>query len=445
VTQLSSNQRAVHTIALTCLTPFLYLLTIASALGQDTPTKWTLSTGRALEAEFVRLTDDGVILKQKSTGKQAEIALTQLSLQSQLQAIKLARPEEFSKPVPKAELAPVVELPPAPEVSVDSVMSSPFTESQSLDEFVATLGSELDGGNTFVVWHALPEKMQGSVKELMVKAMAKVGKQPIVQIKTLMKNLNTIVAEKKDFILGNKILAPDRKTREAIYSFWPVVERFVGSMSEESLWQAENFQEENIERWLAQFLVALGSNQASIDAFVESMGMPPQPKFADVFKVTASTDSKGKVEITNPQMPMMPPQEVVFRKVRGQWVAPAWMNPMREGVDAALEGLDTVQDDQIRSTIQAGLIAVIPTAGALARAETQEEFDEIISALEPLIENVKAGVETSMSQAAQAQAAMAGGGPPGGRGRGAGPGGRGAGPGGNPGGGDRGGGLGRGN
>ncbi|MFK7736839.1 MAG: hypothetical protein AB8B50_12460 [Pirellulaceae bacterium] len=444
MTRLPTNQCAIRSIGLTCLLPLISLFSTANVIGQETTPKWTLSTGKTLDAEFVRLTDDGVILKQKSTGKQAEIAMPQLSLESQLQAIKLARPEEFSKPVPKAELAPVVELPPAPEVSVDSVMNSPFTESQSLDEFVATIGSELDGGNTFVVWHALPDKMQESVKELMVKAMAKVGKQPIVQIKTLMKNLNTIVAEKKDFILGNKILAPDKKTREAIYSFWPVVERFVGSMSEESLWQADNFQEENIERWLAQFLVALGSNQSSIDAFVKSIGMPPQPKFADALKVTASADAKGKVEIANPQMPMLPPQEVVFRKVRGQWVAPAWMNPMRDGVNAALEGLDTVQDDQVRSTIQAGLIAVIPTVGALARAETQEEFDEIIAALEPLINNFKAGVESGMSQAAQAQAAMAGGAP---GGRGAGPGGRGtgAGPGGNRGGGDRGGGLGRGN
>lgn len=402
----------------------------SAGVAQDSPTTWESSDGNKLEAEFVRLTDDGVILKLKSNGKQAEVPFSRLSLKSHLQAIKLAKPEEFSKPVPKAEIAPTIDVPPPTQINLETVLQSPFSDSQTLEQFVEVFGSEMDQGNLFVAWHALPSKMQESLEDLIVAGMDKVGDGPIVQIKTLMGNLNTIVSEKKDFIFNNKTLMSNRRIKKQLYSVWPVIEQFVGSISREELWQKENFDKGNVERWLADFTSAIGSNLAALEKLTETMGGQPQPKFADVVSVPSSQETKGKVQLA---APMMPPQEVVFRKVRGQWIAPAWMTPMRAGIDAGLEQLKSVPEDQVRTGIQGALFTVIPPAGALARAKTQEEFDAVIDGLKPLLESIQGSIPPGAFSPGM-------GGPPNGNnafagGRGArGPGqGTGAGPGGNSG------------
>lgn len=419
---------------------FLALMVVAGhyAHGQDSPTTWTSSGGKSLEAEFVRLTEDGVILKLKSNGQQAEIAFSKLSLSSHLQAIKLGRPEEFSKPVPKAEIAPVIELPPMRIVDVDAVMQSPYSSSQSLTQFVNTTTGEMDSGNFFVGWHGLPPKMQDKIAELASKGMSKVGKPPIIQIKTLMRHLNTIVTDKKDFVFGNKTLTGDRTFRKELYSHWPIIERLVGSISNEELWQAENFEQDKIVRWMASLSSAIGSNIDSAKVLLAKAGQP-NASFAQLYNVVSEQEEKGKISM--PLMAMMgqPPQEIVMRKVGEIWVSPQQMNQLKEGLDQGLSQIDSVDPEQVRSSIQLVLTPLVPVFGALARAETQEEFDEAIANIEPFIDNIKnsipqGGISPGMMPGAAG--GLAGG--PGGRGgrggpgggRGQGRGGQGGGPGG---------------
>ncbi|MCR9295363.1 MAG: hypothetical protein NXI32_21815, partial [bacterium] len=151
------------------------------ALGQEeSATTWTSAAGKSIEADFVRLTDDGVILKLRSNGKQAEVAFSSLSLESHLQAIKLGKPEEFSKPLVKAFVVPAIEIPPLRDINVDSILISPFSESQSLQDFVNVMSQEVENGNYFVFWHSLPEKMQEDLLILAAKGMEKLGTGPVL-------------------------------------------------------------------------------------------------------------------------------------------------------------------------------------------------------------------------------------------------------------------------
>ncbi len=373
-----------------------FFLALPLAFGQvqlsaQEGTQWTSTSGKTIEAEFVRLSDDGVILKLKSNGQQATVPFSSLSLESHLQAIKLGKPEAFSKPVPKAEIAPVIEVPPLISYDLDSVLRSPFSESQSLQVFVDTLSSELEQGNNFAVWHALPEKMQTDLEDLIVAAMAKVGKQPVVQVRTLLNDLNTIIVDKKDFIFGNATLTGDKQTRKELYSHWPMLEQFVGSISKDELWQSENFEKGNVENWLANFLCTLGSNQPSMDMLSEEAGIP-RMKLSDVVTVASAQADKGKIRIGMPGLPPAAAQEYVVRKFNDIWLVPAWMNQLKEGVEKAQTELEKADADQVRSVIQTGLFAVVPTFSALARAETQEEFDAIIEGLKPLIDSVKENI-----------------------------------------------------
>ena len=73
----------------------------APATAQPAKLKWTDNTEKTtIDAEFVRMTDGAVVLKKD--GKEISVPLTKLSMASHLQALKLAKPDAYSKAAPKA-------------------------------------------------------------------------------------------------------------------------------------------------------------------------------------------------------------------------------------------------------------------------------------------------------------------------------------------------------
>ena len=175
----------------------------AQEVAQASPTNWVNPQGKAIAADFVRLEEDTVILLLKSSGKEVPVPLASLSLESHLQALKLADPEAFSKPLIKAPEKPViVEFVPEFTISGEELLKSPFASNPTIEQFLDTAIAEIERGNQFVFWHALPPKMQTDLEDLVVKAMAKVGPQPLAQIKSLLKTINVIVREKRDFIFA---------------------------------------------------------------------------------------------------------------------------------------------------------------------------------------------------------------------------------------------------
>jgi hypothetical protein len=403
-------------VFLRVLLSVLLCLILGSGLkGQESqnPQTWTSAQGKTIEADFVRLTDDGVVLKLRSTGQEAEVPFASLNLESHLQAIRLAKPEEFSKPLVKAVVKPAIDIPPLRQIDLDAVMVSPFSESQSLQEFIDTLSQQVEEGNLFVVWHAIPEKMQSDLITLAANGMEKIGDGPVLQIKTLMKDLNTVVSEKKDFLFNTPLLASNEEALADLQAKWPAIEQFISSVGKEELWQSENFKQDQMEQWLAKFLSAIGSNFDALDAIVEAeMPGVPQPTLAEVIQVLAEADDKGQIQFSNPAIPLPSDEKLTVRKVRGQWVVPLLMNNLRQAVDEGLRQIEDVDVAAVRTGIQTAMSTVIPPIGALARAETQEEFDAVIDSLTPLIESVQvsipADLEASLTAAAEANAAAGG-------------------------------------
>ncbi len=121
-----------------------------------------------------------------------------------MQAVKLGNPAAFSKPVPKAEIETVVTFKlPELNLSMNEMLKSPFTTGTSIEQFLAIVKREVAAGNFMVAWHALPPKIQADSQEVLVKAFAVVGPSTIKQIQILLRDLNTIVQEKKEFIFNH--------------------------------------------------------------------------------------------------------------------------------------------------------------------------------------------------------------------------------------------------
>ncbi len=387
-----------------CLTQLcVFALACLPSYAQEAQsvTSWTSAAGKTIEADFVKLTDDGVVLKLSSDGREAEVPFASLSLESRLQAIQLGKAEEFSKPLVRANIVPPMEIPPLREMDVDAMLVSPFSESQSLQEFIDTASVEIEKGNLFIFWHMLPEKMQTDVIDLAAKGMETVGSGPIVQIKTLLKDLNTIVTEKKEFVFATPLVADNPEVSIDLSSKWPFIQQFVASVSKEELWQSENFGSENLEGWMASFLAALGSNLEALNAILEAeMPGVPQPTMADMVQILREKEENGEqvaeIQISIPAVPQQAEQKLTVRKRKGKWLVVAYMNRLREGVDSGLEKIEEVDAAAVRTGIQTAMSTVIPPIGALARAETQEEFDAVLASLEPIISGMTSSIEANV-------------------------------------------------
>jgi hypothetical protein len=169
-----------------------------------------------------------------SDGREAKVGLSSLSLDSHLQAVKLANPAAFSKPLPKAEIKQEIKVE-IPELSlnVDEMLRSPFPSNPTIEQFLDILQREHAAGNFFVDWHAIPPKMQSDIEDLVVKSVEVVGPTTVNQIRILLRDLNTIVQDKQEFILAHPMVASQPQLVAQLEKHWPLLTGTVGAFTQE--------------------------------------------------------------------------------------------------------------------------------------------------------------------------------------------------------------------
>jgi hypothetical protein len=366
------------------LTKLMSLAMVVSSLSvplmaQDesaaSPKQWVSSQGKAIEADFVRMDEETVTLRLKTTGKEVSVPLPSLSLESHLQALKLADPEAFAKPLLQAPVKPVIEdFEPSFTISGAELLKSPFTSNPTIEQFLDTFIAEVERGNVFVTWHALPPKMQTDVETLMFRVLGGVKPAQWIQIRALMKSVNTIVQEKKEFILGHPDVASQAEMVQSLDDDWHKLAAFTASITDEANWQKENFEQGKVVPWVANISALLAPYVVEgLDAAAASGA----PKLLQYTIKSQSADT-AEVEI---MFGPMPPAVTRFQKVGQIWLIPSQMNAMRSGVDQGLAQLPTNLDTAPLSALLLGVNAV---AGNLARASTQAEFNELIEQLKVL-------------------------------------------------------------
>ncbi|MEZ6135263.1 MAG: hypothetical protein R3C53_10170 [Pirellulaceae bacterium] len=343
--------------------------------AEASPTSWVSADGRAVAAEFVRLTEDGVILRLTTSGKEVAVPFASLSLESHLQALKLADPEAFSKPLVKAPVKTIVEdyVPEGQAFTSDEILISPFVAGTSLEQFLDKGIAEIKRGNMFVVWHALPPRMQNDLEDVMVKAMGNLGKQPIVQLRVLLGSLSGIVHEQRDFIFGYPAVAAQPEVIAEMEPDWPKLAGFMTQISDESKWQVENFEKGKIIPWLAKFAADVAP-YADTDEVQE---------FDIQYKIISQSADRATVEFTlsglPPTAPAVPPTTLDLQKVGDIWLVPTWMNELRRGVDQAKQGLDNAAGSMAMLPMM--MTPVVAAVQSVERAETQLEFNAAVDAI----------------------------------------------------------------
>lgn len=344
---------------------------------EGSTTVWHNAAGAKIEAEFVRLTDDGVILRLKSNGQEAEVPLATLSLASHLQAIKLSRPEEFSKPLPKAEVPPE-RLEPSNPIEIDESLNSPFSGDETIDQFLDRVTSEFKDGNYFVLWHCLPIRLQNDIAKLAAKGMTKVGDRPLGQIAKLLKDASDVVTQKEEFIFNLPDVQSNPMLAGPLKAQWPYTKEFVIGLADEDLWKPENFEEENIPTWLAKLMAVFGQHHSGMD---ETTGGMNDMLLGSLFKIVSQTSTTAELEFTPPNAP---PMKVKAKKLGKIWVVTKWMLALRKGVDEGLAKVDSAPD--VGSSITTALaFTAVPVVTSLKNAATQEDFNAAVENIKSVV------------------------------------------------------------
>ncbi|MCA9134121.1 MAG: hypothetical protein KDA45_13230, partial [Planctomycetales bacterium] len=371
-------------------------------------TKWVDAEGREAEADFVRLTADSVILRLKANDREVAVPLASLSLESHFQAVKAAYPENFSKPVPKAEtkLETAVDLPDL-NLNVGEMLKSPFPSNPSIEQFLDIQKREYAAGNFFVRWHTLPPKMQADMEEVIAQTVAVLGPGKLKQIQTLLTDLNTVVSDKKEFIFASPLLAGNTQLEQ----HWPLISGLVAALSTDELWWADNFQRGKVAPWLATVTATLAPHWVALQEAVGDSPAAGVPQFGleDLsYNIVSQSADSAEVELRGGQLP---PRKVRYQKLGNIWIDPVQMGAMRKSLDDFKEGLAKGAGPQL-TLLRTSLPGLIATVGGLARATTQEEFNLVVADLKLVSQGV----------ADAAKAAGLGGSPgavgPGGSGRG---------------------------
>jgi hypothetical protein len=372
------NQYRTHVVLTLALFSFLgHCFLAQSASAQTEKQKWLDSTEKStIEAEFVRLDGASVILKKD--GKDIAVPLAKLSLSSHLQALKLAQPDAYAKPVPKVVLG----LPSTPES--EKLLQSPFPADATVEQFMDALIAQLESKNTMVLWHALTPEMQADVEDLIVSAVDAGGSGVLVQIRALTKQIATLMNEKEQFFLSSP-QASNPQFRQQLVTF-PALTR---ALSEKENWDAENFKPGNVASWLSGLNAKLGP--AGFAFLIERPLVSTFPglslrdtKKALAYKVLSQSDSAAEIQFVNPvfnglardpqtgQMrPSKEPRKIALVRVSEKWLPKALVDTWKTDVEQMKLDIETNMP-----LARTGLAAfVIPLVTSLSSARSQQEFN----------------------------------------------------------------------
>lgn len=355
----------------------------ADTAPEPAPTTWTSDKGVPVEAEFVRMTDAGVVLRLTRDGREATVPLTKLSIESIYHAVRLANPQAFSKPVPKAAIKPQGPELPELQLTVDEVLQDPFKAGTTIEQYFDLCERLPREGNFFSQWYTLPPKMQSDIEDLIVQVHRLLGPPVIKQIQTLLGDLKTITSQKKKFVLGLPDVSSSPELVAMIDEHWPLVNSFVTALAKDEHWQPSNFEKNNVKRWLAQLSLDLAPSLiAAGEAAKESVGlMAGAPMEPPQHTIVSQTADSAEVEITYGNLP---PVKKEFQKIGNIWIDVQAMNDLRVKVDDAKKQL-AEDGEKAVGAIRSALSGLVASQGGLARAETQEDFTQAFMLLRTYI------------------------------------------------------------
>lgn len=351
-----------------------------SLRAQEAATQqWVSFEGKTLSGQFVRIDGKSVVLKLP-TGKEVNVKLSSLSFESHLQALKLSNPEAFTKqPIKVPEKTQAAQS--ATSITVEAALQNPFGENPTIDSFLQVATTQWNRGNPFVSWYMLPTNVRQEIAQQSLRNMEALGSSGRSQLSQMLVSLARIASEKREWILNAQgsqfpflagaVDKPDQQ--------WPFLVGFLQKLSEPQLWQDDNFNQANIEKWLASMSLVM--------AYLNQM-QPEQSRIA--CEVVSQSADSAEVEI---KVADQKPVKVTFKKQESMWIVPEAIDEINTQLQEEKQTNSKVQGLTMMS---AGMSFVGPVMKKLADARTRQEFDQALAS-SGLQQMMGAGAQSSGS------------------------------------------------
>ncbi|MFW6217445.1 MAG: hypothetical protein ACOC4K_00470 [Verrucomicrobiota bacterium] len=247
------------------------------------------------------------------------------------------------------------------------------------DAAIQTVAREFGGGNTGILWQAMPASYQSDVNGIVQLAGGKFDAEIYNKSFELIARIGEVAKQQTTFLLNNQFLAQQPEEERAdLEAAIPALADLLTTISNSEIASVEGLQAFDGQDFFENTLAKLSDDIAELSKLSEE----EVPSMADLKDVTVSVveqaDGTATLELS---MPGEEPQTEVFTQVEGRWVpqeiAAEWAMSMAEA-QANLEAITPEEIAAQKPQIMGVLTMFEGVLNQLEAAETQEQFDQAL-------------------------------------------------------------------
>ncbi len=353
-----------------------FAMPIAIVNAQDS---WTdISGDKTVKAEFVKL--EGVQLTlRKEDGKEIVLPLSKLDDKSRLKARAMAKNGGNSVSGSSSSSQD--------STSPKTFAPVSFPSNSTAQEFMDIVMRELKNENPMVVWDALPASKQKQVQEIVKLATTRVEQRTVNVVKKFRADLLTALRSKKQFILNSRAIPLPPGFAK---SYDPIVSLIEAVLPNE--WMDVSYlQQADVRDLLNGYVGNVVLKTKEVEKTVPSdspfKSMLNQTPTEATVKSVSSTEAM--IELIGPGQPEAPAKFVLSE---GRWLPEELLTNWDKSMAQAKLVLDQANPKEIHQRVVQAITLANGSLGAFSLVETQEDFDNVIGQLGPMISGLAGGM-----------------------------------------------------
>jgi len=253
---------------------------------------------------------------------------------------------------------------------------------------VVTVAKELANNNPGVLWDAMPASYQTDVETLVHEAAAKIDAEVYDKAFVIANKAVDLLKDKKDFILGLPLLkegfvAMMIKDQNALEDNWNDIVDVLEILTTSDLETLDSLKSLDV----GDFVATTGGKL--MGQFQKLSDLATDPTMAETWDKLASVDvevksTEGDKAVIEIKVEGEDPETMTMVKVEGKWIpedmAKDWKENIEEMKANVAEMTAGLSADQ-KTNMLAQMAGVEQIVDQLAKAETQEEFTQIVMSL----------------------------------------------------------------
>jgi len=255
------------------------------------------------------------------------------------------------------------------------------------DAAIQTIMREIGGGNTAILWEAMPAGYRTDINDIAQLAGTKIDPELYDKTFDLIGRIGGVVSKQKEFILNNPQFAGQPEAdKEKFEKAIPSIAALLETVAASNVATAEGLQTFEGEAFFDTTVAKISDHVMTLSKLTDE----GDASMADLKEATVKVvEREGDTATLEMTIANEPPETEIFKQVEGRWVpvgmADQWSAKMGEA-RANLESM-TPEDMAAQKPQIMGVLGMMDgVVTQLETAETQQQFDQALQqAMMPLM------------------------------------------------------------